>query len=73
MLVQSPEGEVKVIDFREVAPSKAHQDMFKEKQSSQTVRNSNILFTNISHFSYCSHECMHAIVVQTILYTGLAV
>jgi gamma-glutamyltranspeptidase len=39
MLVQSPEGKMKVIDFREVAPSQATEKMFgKVKKASITVR-----------------------------------
>ena len=40
MLAQSPEGEMNVIDFREVAPGASTQEMFgKDKMSSLTVDN----------------------------------
>ena len=39
MLVQSPEGKMEVIDFREVAPGSSTRDMFgKERNASVTVR-----------------------------------
>ena len=38
MLVQSPEGKMEVIDFREVAPADSTKDMFGEdKDKSLTV------------------------------------
>lgn len=38
MLVQSPEGDMKVIDFRETAPAASTQNMFeKDKTASVTV------------------------------------
>ena len=38
MLVQSPEGKMEVIDFREVAPSQATKNMFgKDRKASITV------------------------------------
>ena len=38
MLVQSPEGKMEVIDFREVAPSQATENMFgKDRKASITV------------------------------------
>lgn len=39
MLVQSPEGEVQVIDFREVAPAGSNETMFgKDRNTSLSVR-----------------------------------
>ena len=57
MLVQSPEGKMEVIDFREVAPGSSTRDMFgKERSASVTVRS----YTSFMLRSY-SRDLWHSI------------